>query len=72
MNIRSQKRLAAKILVLFMALSVVPATPAGRAGLQSGDVVTAIDNHPLYNIGAFWHAVSRASDRCPSYKVMGR
>ena len=46
-----------------LALSVDPAKPAGRAGLQSGDVVTAIDNHPLYNIGDFWHAVSRASDQ---------
>ena len=32
--------------------------PAGQAGLQSGDVVTAIDNRPLYNMGDFWHAIA--------------
>ena len=46
-----------------LVLSVDPAKPAGRAGLQSGDVVTAIDHHPLYNIGDFWHAVTRASEQ---------
>ncbi|MEP7150940.1 MAG: trypsin-like peptidase domain-containing protein [Nitrospira sp.] len=46
-----------------LALQVDPAKPAGQAGLQSGDVVTAIDNHPIYNIGDFWHAVGSASDQ---------
>jgi S1-C subfamily serine protease len=46
-----------------LALQVDPAKPAGQAGLQSGDVVTAIDNHQIYNIGDFWHAVARASEQ---------
>jgi hypothetical protein len=36
-----------------LALHVDPSKPAGQAGLQSGDVVTAIDNRPLYNMGGF-------------------
>lgn len=43
-----------------LALQVDPAKPAGQAGLQSGDVVTAVDNHQIFNIGDFWHAVGRA------------
>lgn len=46
-----------------LALQVDPAKPAGQAGLQSGDVVTAIDNHQIYNVGDFWHAVARASEQ---------
>ena len=46
-----------------LALQVDPAKPAGQAGLQSGDVVTAIDAHPIYNIGDFWHAVARGSEQ---------
>lgn len=40
-----------------LALQVDPAKPVGQAGLRSGDVITAIDNHQIYNIGDFWHAV---------------
>ncbi len=44
-----------------LALQVDQAKVAGQAGLQSGDVVTAIDNRPLYNMGDFWHAIEHAS-----------
>jgi S1-C subfamily serine protease len=44
-----------------LALQVDHAKPAGQAGLQSGDVVTAIDNRPLYNIGDFWHAIEHGN-----------
>jgi S1-C subfamily serine protease len=44
-----------------LALQVDQAKPAGQAGLQSGDVVTAIDNRPLYNMGDFWHAIEHAN-----------
>ncbi len=54
-----------------LALRVDPAKPAGQAGLQSGDVVTAIDNHPLYNIGDFWHAVSHAGDQM-SFQILAQ
>ncbi|HNA26315.1 MAG TPA: trypsin-like peptidase domain-containing protein [Nitrospira sp.] len=45
-----------------LAVQVDPSKPAGQAGLQSGDVVTAIDNRPLYNMGDFWHAVAHANE----------
>ncbi|MBX3122136.1 MAG: trypsin-like peptidase domain-containing protein [Nitrospira sp.] len=44
-----------------LALQVDRAKAAGQAGLQSGDVVTAIDNRPLYNMGDFWHAIEHAN-----------
>ena len=44
-----------------LALQVDQGKAAGQAGLQSGDVVTAIDNHPLYNMGDFWHAIAHAN-----------
>ncbi|ODT43119.1 MAG: hypothetical protein ABS70_08740 [Nitrospira sp. SCN 59-13] len=44
-----------------LALQVDQAKAAGQAGLQSGDVVTAIDNRPLYNVGDFWHAIEHAN-----------
>jgi S1-C subfamily serine protease len=46
-----------------LALQVDPAKPVGQAGLQSGDVVTAIDNHQIHNIGDFWHAVGGAGEQ---------
>jgi S1-C subfamily serine protease len=46
-----------------LALQVDPTKAAGLGGLQSGDVVTAIDNHQIYNIGDFWHAIVRAGEQ---------
>jgi S1-C subfamily serine protease len=46
-----------------LALQVDPEKSVGLAGLQSGDVVTAVDNHQVYNIGDFWHAVGRAGEQ---------
>ncbi len=46
-----------------LALNVDPAKPAGVAGLQSGDVITALDQTPLYNMGDFWHGVMRDSEQ---------
>ncbi|MBA2486501.1 MAG: trypsin-like peptidase domain-containing protein [Nitrospira sp.] len=45
-----------------LALQVDAAKPAGQAGLKSGDVVTAIDNRQIYNIGDFWHAIGGAGE----------
>ncbi len=45
-----------------LALQVDGDKAAGRAGLQTGDVITAVDSHPIYNVGDFWHAVARAGD----------
>ena len=46
-----------------LALQVDAAKPVGQAGLQSGDVITAIDNHQIYNIGDFWHAIGGAGEQ---------
>lgn len=46
-----------------LALHVDPAKPAGQAGLQSGDVITAVDSHQIYNMGDFWHALLRNGDQ---------
>jgi S1-C subfamily serine protease len=45
-----------------LALGVEPEKAAAVAGLQTGDVITAVDNHPIYNVGDFWHAISQAGD----------
>jgi S1-C subfamily serine protease len=46
-----------------LALNVDPAKPAGAAGLQSGDVITALDQTQLYNMGDFWHSVMRDGEQ---------
>ncbi|QOJ35091.1 MAG: trypsin-like peptidase domain-containing protein [Nitrospira sp.] len=46
-----------------LALQVDAGKPAGQAGLQSGDVVSAIDGRQIFNIGDFWHAVARAGEQ---------
>lgn len=46
-----------------LALNVDPSKLAGTAGLQTGDVITALDQHQLYNMGDFWHSVMRESEQ---------
>lgn len=46
-----------------LVLNVDPAKPAGAAGLQNGDVITALDQHQLYNMGDFWHSVMRDGEQ---------
>jgi S1-C subfamily serine protease len=46
-----------------LVLNVDPARPAGVAGLQTGDVITAVDQHQIYNMGDFWHSVMREGDQ---------
>jgi S1-C subfamily serine protease len=45
-----------------LVLNVDSSKPAGMAGLQSGDVITALDQHQLYNMGDFWHNVMREGE----------
>ena len=56
-----------------LVLNVDSSKPAGTAGLQSGDVITALDQHQLYNIGDFWHSIMRDGE-APSIQltVQGR
>jgi len=46
-----------------LALNVDPAKIAGTAGLQTGDIITALDQRQLYNMGDFWHGVMREGDQ---------
>ncbi len=46
-----------------LALQVDPARPAGQAGLQSGDVITAVDSRQVFNMGDFWHVLLRSGDQ---------
>jgi serine protease Do len=46
-----------------LALNVDPAKVAGVAGLQTGDVITALDQRQLYNMGDFWNSVMREGDQ---------
>lgn len=46
-----------------LALQVDAAKPAGVGGLQNGDIITAVDQHQIFNVGDFWHALLRAGDQ---------
>ncbi|HEX2056416.1 MAG TPA: trypsin-like peptidase domain-containing protein [Nitrospiraceae bacterium] len=46
-----------------LALQVDPAKPAGQSGLQSGDVITAVDQRQVFNMGDFWHALLQPGDQ---------
>lgn len=39
---------------------------AGKAGLQVGDVITAVDNRPIHNLGDFWHNYLDPSEQRPA------
>ncbi|MEK7235335.1 MAG: trypsin-like peptidase domain-containing protein [Nitrospirota bacterium] len=45
-----------------LALNVEPAGPASVGGLQNGDIITAVDQHQIYNLGDFWHSIRRSGD----------
>ena len=46
-----------------LALGVDSAKPAGLGGLQNGDIITAVDQHQVFNMGDFWHALLRSGDQ---------
>lgn len=49
-----------------LAAQVEPNKLAALAGLQTGDVITAVDNIQVYNMGDFWHAYLRPGDPLPA------
>jgi serine protease Do len=49
-----------------LAAQVETNTLAAQAGLQNGDVITAVDNIQIYNMGDFWHAYLKAGDPLPA------
>lgn len=46
-----------------LATRVSPETPAGRSGLRSGDVITAVEGKPIRNVPELRAAVRAAGDR---------
>ena len=46
-----------------LALQVDGAKSAGTGGLQNGDVITAVDQHQIFNTGDFWHALLRSGNQ---------
>jgi len=46
-----------------LVLNVDGTKPAALAGLQQGDIITALDHHQLYNVGDFWNALRRTGDQ---------
>ncbi|MGH7208125.1 MAG: S1C family serine protease [Nitrospiraceae bacterium] len=49
-----------------LAVQVDPLKPAAKAGLQDGDVITAVDATQIYNMGDFWHAFLQAGVQFPA------
>jgi len=45
-----------------LAVQVSSAKPAAQSGLQDGDVITAIDNSPIFNQADFWHLFLQGHD----------
>jgi S1-C subfamily serine protease len=45
-----------------LVLNVDSSKLAGISGLQTGDVITALDQHQIYNMGDFWHNVMREGE----------
>lgn len=45
-----------------LVLNVDSSKPAGTSGLQTGDVITALDQHQIYNMGDFWHSVMQEGE----------
>jgi S1-C subfamily serine protease len=46
-----------------LALQVDAAKPGAVGGLQNGDIITAVDQHQIFNVGDFWHAVLRVGEQ---------
>jgi S1-C subfamily serine protease len=56
-----------------LAVQVEPSKLANQAGLQNGDVITAVDNVQIYNMGDFWHAyLAPGESRAAQLAIQGR
>ncbi len=49
-----------------LAAQLDPAKLVGKLGMQSGDVITAVDNVEVYNMGDFWHAYLLPGEKAPA------
>lgn len=45
-----------------LVLNLDASKAAALSGLHAGDVITALDQHQLYNVGDFWHSVMQAGE----------
>ncbi len=45
---------------------LVPGAAGELAGLQMGDIITAVDNHQVYNVGDFWHLFIGGAEHGPA------
>lgn len=45
-----------------LALHVEPTSLSAIAGLQNEDIITAVGQHQIYNLGDFWHALQWSED----------
>ena len=48
-----------------LAAQLDPGKHLARLGMQSGDVITAVDNIEIYNMGDFWHAYLNPNGKAP-------
>lgn len=56
-----------------LAAQVEPLKLAAQAGLQNGDVITAVDHREIYNMGDFWHAFLQPGEQFPALlRVYGK
>ncbi len=46
-----------------LALNVKPTGPAAVGGLHNEDIITAVEQHQIYNLGDFWHALRKSGDQ---------
>ena len=46
-----------------LALNVEPGGPAAVGGFQNCDIITTVDQHQIYNLGDFWHALRPSEDQ---------
>jgi serine protease Do len=56
-----------------LVLNVDPSKVGALSGLQAGDVITALDQHQIYNMGDFWHSAMREGEpRSMQVTVQGK
>ena len=46
-----------------LALQVDESKAGGAGGLKNGDIITAVDQHQIFNVGDFWHAILQGGDQ---------
>ncbi|MFM9906952.1 MAG: S1C family serine protease [Nitrospiraceae bacterium] len=46
-----------------LALNVKPTGPAAVGGLHNEDIITAVEQHQIYNLGDFWHTLRKSGDQ---------